>query len=179
MTQTFRERKDELSTHINDVSLAYHNLCYAICTSEEKRTSQKEKRNGKFSDPEPSKYRRLALVNLKKNFENKQKQSLERFLIVEVFCKFFLNLHYRKFLVKTLIKINSFTDIFQRFWPKISEHSLDRTSLSENFLISLPKFISKIFNHCKIHKILKSFWSFLLINKLLANKLFHRSKNDL
>ena len=40
-----------------------------------------------FTDPEPSKRRKLVLVYFEKNVENKQKQQLRGVLIVEVFCK--------------------------------------------------------------------------------------------
>ena len=85
------QREDELYTHINDVSLAYHKLCYTAYTSKEKIERHKKRRvESNVSDPEPSKRRRLVLVFFEKNFENKQKQPLRGVLIVKVFCKLFL-----------------------------------------------------------------------------------------
>ena len=88
------QREDELYTHINDVSLAYHKLCYIAYTSKEKTERHKKRKiESNVSDPEPSKRRRLVLVYFEKNFENKQKQSLRGVLTVKVFCKLFLLIH--------------------------------------------------------------------------------------
>ena len=44
-----------LSTHVNDVSLPYHKLCYTAYTSKEKIERHKKRRvESNVSDPEPS-----------------------------------------------------------------------------------------------------------------------------
>ena len=67
-------REDELYTHISDVSLVYHKLCYTAYTSKEK--TERHKKSGvesNTSDPELFKRAKLVLVYFDKNCENKQK----------------------------------------------------------------------------------------------------------
>ena len=61
------QRKDDLYTHINDISLAYHKLCYTAYTSKEKIERHKKRRfDSNVLYPESSKRRRLFLIYLEK-----------------------------------------------------------------------------------------------------------------